>query len=85
MQRAKVDRKKLYICESCLKKTDKPQVDHVLPVGARPRIVKIAENDLPTWDDYITRLFIEASGLQVLCAQCHLEKTRKDRDQHGKS
>jgi len=43
-------------------------VDHIVPI-IDPELGFIS------WDDTITRMFCEASGLQVLCKPCHDEKT----------
>lgn len=46
------------------------EVDHIVPCGT----LKCVE-DLP---GFVTRLFCEADGFQVLCkANCHSKKTRK--------
>jgi len=44
------------------------QVDHIVPVG------KFISFDL-----YIERLFCPAKELQVLCVECHKNKTKKDK------
>ena len=31
-----------------------------------------------TWDDFIERLFVEESGLQLLCKACHDKKSKKE-------
>jgi 5-methylcytosine-specific restriction endonuclease McrA len=45
-------------------------VDHIIPVGS----LKSFE-DLP---GVVERLFCEIEGLQVLCSNCHTEKTKQD-------
>jgi len=32
-----------------------------------------------TWDELVDRLFVEADGLQVLCFECHANKTADER------
>jgi 5-methylcytosine-specific restriction endonuclease McrA len=58
-----------YTCAYCLK--DFPlkqvQVDHIKPVVPK---------NFTTWDDFISRLYCEAKGLQVLCKPCHLIKSK---------
>jgi 5-methylcytosine-specific restriction endonuclease McrA len=60
----------LYQCAQCKEgfRGDQVQLDHVEPV------VSITQG-FTNWDDYINRLFIPASGYQVLCEQCHMVKT----------
>lgn len=63
-----------YRCEGCLKWFPRKeiQVDHVIPCGS----LKCAD-DLP---GFVSRLFCEADGFQVLCsATCHAAKTAKER------
>jgi hypothetical protein len=45
-------------------------VDHVIPCGRLER---------ETAGDFIERLFVESHGLQVLCDQCHQDKTQEER------
>jgi len=47
-------------------------VDHINPAGS----LKCA-NDLP---GFVERLFCEIDNLQVLCSNCHNEKTKKEKD-----
>lgn len=47
-------------------------VDHINPAGS----LKCA-NDLP---GFVERLFCEIDNLQVLCQDCHNEKTKKEKD-----
>lgn len=47
-------------------------VDHIDPV-VDPTIGFV------NWDTFITRMFVEASGLQVLCHKCHTIKTEKEK------
>ncbi len=48
-------------------------VDHIEPV-IDPAV------GFTTWDSFISRLFCEIDGFQVLCNKCHLEKTQEERD-----
>lgn len=49
---------------------DRVSVDHVVPCGHLCR---------ETAGEFIERMFVESSGLQVLCDQCHNEKTQEER------
>jgi hypothetical protein len=66
-----------YLCEWCRTLTLKAQVDHIVPCGAPPGSKSAAAD--ATWDDYMSRMFIDAGGLQVLCPTCHRVKTNNDR------
>jgi len=61
-----------YQCNKCNKwfPDKKINVDHIIPAGT----LKCA-NDLP---GFVERLFCEVEGLQVLCIDCHDEKTKED-------
>ena len=48
------------------------QIDHINPV-IDPRVGFL------NWDTVIKRLFCEADGLQVLCHECHKQKTKDER------
>ena len=64
-------------------KIGKVSVDHIVPVVD-------PERGFENWEVYITRMFPEASGWQVLCDPCHDKKTkteseiRKQRKKSGK-
>jgi len=62
-----------YQCNKCKQYfPDKQiQVDHIFPAG---RLA--AFDDLP---GFVKRLFIEEDGLQVLCTDCHNNKTKEER------
>lgn len=47
-------------------------VDHICPAGS----LKSAQQ-LP---GFVERLFCEVDGLQVLCSDCHTEKTKKEKN-----
>lgn len=49
-------------------------VDHILPV-IDPEV------GFTSWDDYVDRLFCETENLQVLCHNCHEEKTNNEKAQ----
>ena len=48
-------------------------VDHIHPVIDPVK-------GFETWDDTISRMFCEESGLQVLCHECHTVKTQEERE-----
>lgn len=65
---ARVDRG-LYKCAICSEifKRDGVQLDHIKPV--------IPLTGWDNWDGFITRLFCEEDGYQVICLICHNVKT----------
>jgi hypothetical protein len=65
LKRCKLARGFGWQCEQCKTPTRKPEVDHIEPVGSG------------SWDGIIERMFCEASGLKVLCKECHKAKGRK--------
>ena len=73
-QRARIE-KGWYKCAECLKavpgkidgKTNH-HADHIEPV-VDPHVGFI------DWDTVISRMFVEADGLQLLCGSCHKQKT----------
>jgi len=62
-----------YQCNSCKKwyPEKKINVDHIVPAGTLT-----CANDLPA---FVERLFCEQENLQVLCQDCHNEKTQKEK------
>lgn len=48
------------------------QVDHIEPI-IDPAV------GFTTWDDVVNRMFCEKQNLQVLCTDCHKEKTASER------
>lgn len=46
-------------------------VDHIIPVMSPDP----SEND---WDSVVNRMFVEEDGLQILCTECHREKTNEE-------
>lgn len=68
--------KGVYQCRGGCKKqlkTGEFKVDHINPV-VNPRL------GFTTWDEYIRRMFCKARGYQVLCKECHDEKTKKENE-----
>lgn len=65
-----------YRCAGCAKifKLADVQVDHIDPVVS-------IEDGFIDWNEYISRMFCEADGLQVLCSACHSTKTQNERKQ----
>lgn len=62
-----------YQCARCLRWwPDKHiEVDHIVPAGSLK-----CYDDLP---GFVERMFCEVDNLQMLCNECHLEKTAEDR------
>ena len=48
-------------------------MDHITPAGELNKA-----DDLP---GFVERLFVEQSGLQVLCVNCHDIKTKQEKEQ----
>lgn len=61
-------------CETCKQFAVDFEVDHVEPVGSAPGSEKAPPGT--TWDGFVNRLFCPPAGLQVLCRDCHSQKTR---------
>lgn len=63
------------LCASCNKLYPETQcaVDHIDPV-VDPNV------GFQGWDKIIERLFCEVDRLQVLCKDCHDEKTKKEKE-----
>ena len=64
----------LYKCNSCKGefKRKEVQVDHIQPV------ISIVTG-FTTWDDYINRMFPSKEGFQIICIQCHDNKTELEK------
>ena len=64
-----------YRCASCAKTFGNSDIhiDHIIPV------VDPAKG-FTTWDDFITRLFVEINGFRAVCTTCHSEITAKQRN-----
>lgn len=58
-----------YKCNNCEKVFDRPsiQIDHIHPI--------VPTTGWDSWDGYISRLFCEEEGLQILCKPCHKKKS----------
>ena len=66
-----------YRCEGCQKlfKSKDVVLDHIDPVVPIDGYKSGLEFDL---NEYAVRMFCEADGLQVLCAECHDKKTKDE-------
>lgn len=55
-----------YECNKChnLFPLSQIEIDHIIPI-----------NNFSSWDETIERMFCEENNLQVLCKECHKEKT----------
>ena len=64
-----------YQCNKCKKWFPDKQIniDHITPAGELNKA-----DDLP---GFVERLFVEESGLQCLCTNCHNEKTKQEKEQ----
>jgi len=64
---------KHYKCAKCRKlyPSSNVQVDHIIPV--------VGPEGFTSFDTYIDRLFCSEDNLQVLCRECHKEKTSCER------
>ena len=47
------------------------ECDHIIPVID-------PATGFTDWNDYISRLFVTADGLQFICSKCHREKTHRE-------
>ena len=63
-----------YQCNKCKKWFPDKQIniDHITPAGELNKA-----DDLP---GFVERLFVEQSGLQVLCVNCHDIKTKQEKE-----
>ena len=59
-------------CSACKKKSEKPKIDHIIPVVD-------TSTGFIDWNTYINRLFCVADNLQVLCSSCHEKKTKEEK------
>lgn len=48
------------------------QADHIVPIVD-------PEKGFTNWDDYINRLYIGIQGFQILCIDCHKQKTSDEK------
>ena len=69
-----------YLCASCgdFFVARDVQVDHIDPVVS-------PEEGFQDWWTYFNRLYCEADNLQVLCKQCHKDKTNAERKERIKN
>lgn len=69
-----------YRCAKCQEEfpSKQVQVDHIDPV-VDPKVGFIS------WDEFIKRLFCGSNNLQVLCLQCHLEKSKQEKEKRIKN
>lgn len=69
-----------YQCVNCKKEytSTNIEVDHIQPVVD-------PDKGFTTWDDYISRLFCDEQGLQVLCNTCHDEKSSKEQSKRKRN
>lgn len=67
----------LYRCNSCLNEFTRKQiaVDHIKPVVPINGYKSGLDFDA---NEFAERLFCEANNLQVLCKDCHKQKTKKE-------
>mgnify|MGYP000718738822 CR=1 FL=1 len=79
----------MYKCRNCKrevpltikqgnKRTKNVFVDHIKPIVD-------PEKGFTTFDEYIERMFCEKDNLQVLCGDCHDEKSLKERELAAKA
>lgn len=54
------------------RRIDNAVVDHIIPV--------IGPEGFVSWDETISRMFVEKGGLQILCHECHSRKTQEERE-----
>jgi len=67
IEKARYKNTESYICASCnhLFKREDINTDHKEPVGR-----------FHNWEDFIEKVFVPSNKLQVLCTECHKEKTK---------
>lgn len=53
------------------RRIDNAIVDHIIPV--------VPPEGIRTWDEVIDRMFCNTDGLQLLCHECHTNKTFDER------
>ena len=56
-----------YRCENCRGLADKVQIDHISPA--------VPVEGWDNFEGFITRLFVDPSGMRGLCERCHNKKT----------
>ena len=64
---------KLHLCPTCHGHfpQNMMQADHIIPV--------IGPEGFTSWDEYISRLFVEADGFVATCKICHQQKTNLEK------
>ena len=69
---------KMYICAKCKNVYPPKQIniDHIKPV-----IPLNKKTEDMSWDEIIKRLFCPIFNLQVLCVDCHHEKSSKEKSE----
>lgn len=69
---------KHYKCNSCkgLFTSTNVQVDHIEAI--------VGPEGFTTWDNFIERLFCPIGNLQVLCTNCHKEKSALEKQERKK-
>lgn len=67
--------KGVHQCPLCKKifKRKEMKKDHIDPV--------ISTKGFTSWDDVIERMFVDETGWQAICIECHNEKTKKENEQ----
>jgi len=80
LKAARVDRG-IYQCNLCKGKFKNKEikVDHVEPVV--PVFVRGAVLKVPSLEQYVSRMFPEVAGFQVLCKTCHDSKTKRENEE----
>lgn len=76
-----------YLCAGFNRSHHKVPVSYVDPAGRRRANVFVDHIEpvidpvkgFVSWDELISRMFVEADGLQVLCKECHDLKTAEER------
>ena len=62
-------------CNICKKLTKKIEIDHIGPVVEIGKTYKDY-----TWDELIQRIDCNLENLQVICPNCHKDKTKQERE-----
>jgi len=73
LKSARVDRG-MYQCNVCKTVVGRKDIslDHITPV--------VSLSGFTTWDEYIDRMYCDASGFQAICTVCHDKKTAMERE-----
>lgn len=76
-------RRGVYRCNGCKKNVP---VTVINPKGKRVRNISVDHikpvvpaKGFTTWDSVVSRMFCELSNLQILCKDCHNNKTKNER------